>query len=358
MTRTLAILTGLLVSAGALRAEVITGKADSLQGVLLSPVQLTPHRLARLRDQQIDTVVLALEEEDGQSAKAAARAVIAAGLGLAYWIEIGRSESLAEAHPEWMGSIQSHPEWRRFHPDFPEAGQGEVVKTWPWVPVLYEETFPVHLNRVRDLLDGLPPAASIFLNDLQGPPTACGCGHSLCRWTTDYGRIRTATRLPDDAAAKFLDAVGEIAPQSEIIPVWATECEEGDHHTHCGGVGCFKGKCWYEFTKQLTHVAKRSERIGLLTLFREFDRDLERYGPVGEAGWVARALELMKEMPPKRGGEGLPANRFIAVLQGWEVSAEEIEAQKRQAKAAGAAGWILAEVEIEQSWEPRIHRLR
>ena len=55
----------------------------------------------------------------------------------------------------------------------------EVVKTYPWVPVLSREGFDAQLARVRKLLDGLPRPAGVFLNDLQAAPSACGCGHSF-----------------------------------------------------------------------------------------------------------------------------------------------------------------------------------
>jgi hypothetical protein len=326
-----------------------------LRAVLLAPAQATPERLSGLKTEGKNAVVLFLEETNGATARVAADRVGSAGLNLYYWIEVGRNPVLAAAHPEWMASIQSHPEWRRFHPDFPPTKKGEMVKAYPWVPALYKETFPVQLDRVRRLMAELPPARGLFLNDLQGPPSACGCGHPLCRWTTDYGPLHSATRLPADAAARFVREVKRLAPSTRIIPVWATECEEEDRDNLCGGVGCYAGTCWREWTAQVTPLARESGSMAVLALFREFQRDLPRYGSTG--GWVQKALRSFVDMPKRYQVEGVPPQRLLAVLQGWNATPHEIEAQISQAEQAGAAGWIVAQRKIEQSWEPRIFEL-
>src|SRR5262249_35002319 len=204
-----------------------------------------------------------------------------------YWIEIGRNPALADAHPEWMASIQTHEEYRRFFPELPKLKTNQVVKNYPWVPVLYQETFPVHLDRVKHLLEGKPQPAGVFLNDLQGAPWACGGGNNLCRWTTDYGPLKPATRLPNDAAGQFVAEVQALEPNAKIIPVWTSECEEADAKTLCAGVNCFKGTCWREFTAQLQAVAETSETIGALLPYKAFQRDLAEYGP--EAGWISQS---------------------------------------------------------------------
>lgn len=50
----------------------------------------------------------------------------------------------------------------------------------------------------------------------------------------------------------------------------------------------------------------------------------------------------------------IAASRLLAVLQGWDVSPEELAAQQKQAETAGAAGWVVAFAKIDQSWSPRI----
>ena len=49
------------------------------------------------------------------------------------------------------------------------------------------------------------PLGRRFLNDLQAAPSACGCGNTFCRWTPDYGPIRTATELPPEPDGGAVD---------------------------------------------------------------------------------------------------------------------------------------------------------
>src|SRR5437899_5248056 len=337
----------------ALTATMTCPAAESkLRAALLAATQVSSARIQTLKEEHCNAVALLLDETDTEKQAAAASQIRSNGLDLYYWIEIGRNPALADAHPEWMASIQTHPEWRRFFTNFPALKTNEVVKNYPWVPVLYQETFPVHLERVRRLLEGKPNPSGIFLNDLQGAPSACGCGHHLCRWTTDYGPIKTATRLPNDAAAKFVAEVRNLAPQATVIPVWTTECEEQDAETFCAGVGCFKGACWREFTAQLTPVAEASETLAALMPYKAFQRDSTNYGAT--AGWLAQGLNLFATMPLRYEAKPVAAGRIIAVLEGWDATAEEIRSQIEQVQKAGAAGWLVAFVQLEQSWEARV----
>ncbi len=332
-----------------------------LRAVMHADVQVQESALRAAKMSGANAIVLQLDgRSDGERQRevSAARRILQCGLDLYYWIEIARCPPLADAHPEWMASLQGHSEWRRLYKEVPQPKRNvEVVKNYPWVPVLYEEAFAAHRQRVRQLLRGKPTAKGIFLNDLQGAPSACGCGNAFCRWTGDYGAIKTATPLPANAAARFVAAVGQLAPESEIIPVWVTECEEHDGAPDgmCAGVGCFQGICWKAYTRQLTPLAEQSRQIGVLLPFRALHRDLPRYG--GTAGWIRHAVRTFQTMPPRHGGNSIVANRLICVLQGWNVTAAEIEAQKKHAQESGTAGYIISKVEIDQSWDPRIHRI-
>ncbi len=225
--------------------------ADGLRGVMLADQQITASELNALKSAaDVNAVVLELNgvtNEERQNELAAAQRIIQSGLALYYWIEIAHCPELADAHPEWMASLQGHAEWRRLFKDVPVPKPNiEVIKNYPWVPIMYQAAFDAHVIRVKRLLEGKPTAIGILVNDIQGSPSACGCGNPLCPWTADYGPIKTATVLKADAALEFVLAVSRVAPHSEVIPVWVTEYEEhdGDKDGLCAGVGCFKGICW------------------------------------------------------------------------------------------------------------------
>ena len=333
-----------------------------LRGALLTTETATPARLSELRDQGYTAAVLMLDADSLAARKSdldAAKRVALAGLDLWYWIEIARCPRFADEHPRWMASLQGHQEWRRLFKDFPVAKSDEVVKNYPWVPILYRESFDAHLARVKELLAARPVAKGLLLNDLQGPPSACGCGNPVCRWTADYGPIKTAESQWDDAAARFTAAVEKLAGNGvQVAPVWTTECEEHDvaKDALCAGVGCYKGICWKASCRQLRPLAEQSATLGVLLLYKEFGQDTKHYAE--SAGWVSHALRSFQSMPPKNNGKAVEPQRLLAILQGWDVSAEELAAQRKQVESVGAAGWVVAFAKIEQSWKPQIHPVR
>ena len=64
-------------------------------------------------------------------------------------------------------------------------------------------------------------------------------------------------------------------------------------------------------------------------------------------------IRSFETLPPRNGGVAILASRLIAVLQGWDVSEEEIEMQLRSAERAGTGGSVLSYVKIDQSWQPK-----
>lgn len=269
-----------------------------------------------------------------------------------YFFEIARNPSMAKSHPEWMASIQGHHEWMRLFENAKKPEKGEVVKVYPWVPVFNREPFEAHVTRVKELLAKLPPPDRIWLNDIQGAPSACGCGHPLCRWTADYGPKQTATKIGDTAPAEFVRRVKKLVPDSEIIPIMTSECEAEDKHTVCGGVGCFEGICWKAFTRQLDQVSRESERIGVACFYKAFERDLPRYKD--KSGWIRYAIESFDKMPRARKGVGVQSKRLFAVLQGWDVSDEELQQQILIAERTSPAGHMIVKTKFDQSWTPKI----
>ncbi len=321
-----------------------------LTGFIVNADQVTESNIAQWRQSHV-TVVLNLTTVDNREVeRRAAASIQTAGLELDYFIEVGRCPELAIGHPEWMASLQGHPEWQQRFPEVPVPTNRQVIKNFPWVPILYQESFAAHLDRIKNLLADKPAPQRVWLNDLQGAPSACGCGHPLCRWTADYGPIKTATPLGQQAAADFVKQVRAITGTAEVIPIFVGECEAGDKDTVCCGVSCFEGKCWKDFTKQLDFLSHEAEQIGVACFYQLFERDLERYGK--PAGWVSYTLNSFSEMPRLREGQGVATDRLIAVLQGWNVTEAQIESQVRQAKHSHAAGWLIALAPIDQSWEP------
>ena len=350
-----AIAISLLLSGHPPRAE---DKAARLCGALLTAEMASPIRLKQLRDQGYNAVVLSLDGDTAEARQAdrvAAQRIAEAGFDLWYWIEIARNRQLADDHPQWMASLQGHQEWRRFFKDFPQPKPGEVVKNYPWVPILYRETFDAQLARVKELLAARPASKGVLLNDLQGSPSACGCGNPVCRWTADYGPIKTATPLGDDTAARFVAVVKKACGSSvQVIPIWTTECEahDVDNDALCAGVGCFKGICWKAYCRQLQPLAEQSPTIGALLLYKEFRQDTKNYPQ--RAGWIGHALRGFQTMPPQHNSKAIAASRLLPVLQGWDVSSAEIAAQQKQAETVGAAGWVVAFTKLDQSWSPRM----
>jgi len=325
--------------------------SNSFQGIVVAADSVTPDALDRWKKAELN-VTLNLSAGTDETNLLAANQIQTAGMEVGYFIEVGRCPELADAHPEWMASLQGHPEWRRLFPEFPVAGKNQVVKNYPWVPVFYREAFDAHCERIRKLLDGKPAAKRIWLNDIQGGPSACGCGHPLCRWIGDYGPVKTGTSLGDTAPAEFVQAIRKLSPGAEVIPVLTTECELEDREHECAGVNCFAGICWKAFSKQLAAIDADSSRIGIACFYREFDRDLPRYG--GEGGWIKTAIQSLEVMPPKREGRAVRAEKLIAVLQGWNVDEDQIQSQISMARESGSAGWLLVTTPVSQAWEPRL----
>ncbi|MEO8494270.1 MAG: hypothetical protein ABI614_04315 [Planctomycetota bacterium] len=330
--------------------------AEPFRGALLAAEQVTIDRLLSLKSSGVLSVALQLRDgaDSRPMEQQACERIRQSDLKLYYWIEVARCPELADAHPTWMASLQGHSEWRRLFTNPPTPSADEVVKTYPWVSILNKEPFQGQLQRVRALLEDRPQSQGVFLNDIQGAPSACGCGNHLCRWTADYGKIRTTTPLNNDAPAEFVAAIQQFVPQSEVIPVWTTECEEHDGVKDglCAGVGCFKGICWKAYTQQLMPVAAQCQTLGVLLPYQAFQRDLPMYGD--EAGWITHAVKSFQTMPAVQSGKPIAAARLIAVLQGWDVTAEQVALQIVAANNAGVAGYLVAYASIEQDWQPKI----
>ncbi|HEV3256292.1 MAG TPA: hypothetical protein VG013_05375 [Gemmataceae bacterium] len=336
------------------------------EAVLAAADGVDAEKVAGWKKEGFRAVVIVLDDRhEARALQKAADAVAANSLELYYWIEVGRNPTLARRHPEWMASLGMHDDWRKRFPKVRPLEKGEVAKVWPWVPISYRETFDAQTTRIKRLLARVPAGyRGLLLNDLQGGPAACGCGNLQCRWAVDYGVPSTATKLAGpDVAARFVAEVGKSVKGKEVIPVWTTECEQEDLPRgqppkqgwgtgYCGNVPCFDF-CRKKFAEQWTalHAGRRGP-TGLLLLHREFQRDRKEYG--GAAAWITHALAYFG----KQGTRPLPRRRLWLVVQGYDVSAEDEAAARRVAAKTGAGGVLVARTRIDQSYEPRIVKVK
>ena len=311
-----------------------------MQGVLLEPDQATSRNLAKYIRDGCNAAILLLDDrnsvEDNQ--KAAAR-IKASGLELHYWIDVGRNQLLADAQPELMASLPANGGWRRHFPKFSSASS--EAKNYPWVPLGRKEAYDLHFERVDVMLEDLPFARGIFLNHLQGAPSACGCGNTACRsFAHPEG---SSAGLEPDAAARFVVAVSKLMAGAEVIPVWTTECAGND--PACGGENC--EHCWKDYAQQLGFLTDRVKRLGVLLPLHD------KEGAADRSAWQETALKSYSTTLPARDGKAVEPGSLIAVVQGWDASEKLVEEQKQRARVAGAAGYIVARAKLDQRWGPK-----
>jgi hypothetical protein len=334
----------------------------SLRGALLADgdfpeTERTAARLSELRARGHNALVLAVTDATPaariEELKAAARA---AGLAVYLWINAGRNPELAAAHPEWVGGMGAHEDWRRRFPEAPRPAAGERIGVHPWVPIRYravlEDRKHAIAERARQHAAGL---AGVFLHGLQAPPSACGCGNDQCRWTVDYLIDGGPEKAAGEPSATLVAHLQERLPELQWIPVWVTECERADQEAggtgYCASVQCFSGLCWQESTRELEALSAATRGpLALLAASRAFGRDLPVYEAAG--GWPAAAIRSLAEIPPAHGRSPVPPGRIIAVVEpsrGDEDAARSLSS----ALAAGAAGAVVAFTTLDESWEPR-----
>ncbi|MFW6125456.1 MAG: hypothetical protein ACOC46_04840 [Pirellulales bacterium] len=330
---------------------------------LVAPDEVTPSLVGRLKERGAGALVVVLDAQWPRDRYGAVQTLAdAAELPLYGWIEVGRNPVLAEQHPELLASIGAHADWRRRFPAFPAVPADSVVKAFPWVPIWYRRAYSLHLERVRRLVRvGPPRLAGVLLNDLQGAPSACGCGNDQCRWTVDYRVPSTAQRFAEaDTPARFVAEVRRLVPGRPVIPVWTAECEEVDQAEHgqstgyCATVGCYRGACWRRYAEQLRPLAHATEDpIGVAAFSKSFGRDRAPYDRPG--GWIGPLVDSFVRLPVVD-EPGVPAGRLVVVLEGWNGDRQRIAAELQQCAAAGVMGTVVAITPVDQGWTPRIVR--
>lgn len=333
-------------------------------GTKLAVGAATADRLRGLAARQ-EAVVLDLAA-DGAALTAAIAAARAAGVKVWGWIETARDPAAAAAHPEWMHAPQHH-EWLQAFPDFKAQGGAHPAVVSDWICVNNRAAFDYALARVVSLVQSAPPLDGLLLNDIQGPPAGCGCGNILCRsWDNSPGEKVAPTPYvtPDvyfsqvfwRACADALAASPErnLSP-AQVVPILCGECELGiqmgpafspdDALGSCNGIRCgdvCASTYWPGMVRAFARERNGPDRIGLLTPYKLFGRDASLYGET--AGWVAASLAHYRSIDPSA--------RLTAVIQGWDVDAGEIEAQRIRAAEGGAGGLLVMEEPLDQSYRP------
>ncbi len=290
------------------------------------------------------------------------------GVELWGWIEVARDVVAAKNHPDWMHAPQHH-EWLEAFPEWRPNGGKHPALVYPWVCVNNRATFEYELERVARLVSEAPPLNGLFLNDIQGAPAGCGCGNILCRsWDNSPGDKIALTPYsnPDvffsmafwKACQTALAQLPEKAiSEQNLIPILCGECELGvligevfspdDSLGGCRGIPC-AGVCahsyWPGMVKAFSKQEGGPERVGLLTPYKLFGRDGPLFGET--ASWVAGLTQHYLSFDSKA--------QLIAVVQGWDVSENELQDQLEMAKKGGAIGTLILEEALDQSWEPAL----
>jgi hypothetical protein len=336
-------------------------------GIIALPESVTQQAAARWAASGADRLALVLDSSQPRSAyPSAVAAAAAAGLDLYYWVEVARCPELAQAHPRWMASLGLHTDWKDRFPDAALPAEGEVAKAWPWVPIGYAEAYSAQLDRVANLLSrAVGDYRGVLLSGLQGGPASCGCGNLQCRWALDYGVPATATKLEENAAAKFLTELAARLPNRLLVPVWVTECEESDLPAAsgpasrgtglCGSVPCARGACPRAFAAQWQALAEaHAGPIALLALCRQFARTGSFYE--SDTAWTTGPLTYLEQVLPSHGCQPVPRRRLWLVVEADE--GEDVAALRNTRCHTGAGAVWIALTQLDQSYEPRLVRVQ
>jgi hypothetical protein len=296
-------------------------------------------------------VPITREEEREEVARAIA-AARAEGLAPYLWIGVARDEEAARAHPEWLSEPQ-HREWLELFPEEDWTGRSPVV--FPWICVNDRAVFAYAAGRVTRLVRAVDsPVDGLFLSDIQGGPAGCGCGNDLCRsWDNSPGEKIAPSPYESPEiffSLVFLAEMRRRLAGVTIIPVICEECEAGIEMDgiagpdeilgECHGVPC--RPCSVDYYPRFIDALSGEASVGLLSLYKLWRRNVPLWGD--EAGWVGAILRRYLGRDPRQ--------RLLSVLQGWDVSSAELEAQIRQSRAGGSAGHIVIASPIDQSFRP------
>ena len=98
--------------------------------------------------------------------------------------------------------------------------------------------------------------------------------------------------------------------------------------------------------------ADRRDPTGLLLLHKEFGRDRKEYD--GPANWMKSVVTHIEKL----GDKPFPRQRLWLVVQGYGTSDDEEATVRREAAKIGAGVVLVARTTIDQSYEPRIVKVK
>jgi hypothetical protein len=267
------------------------------------------------------------------------------------WIDVGRSEKLAAEHPEWIAGMGSHEDWRRRLPDAPRPGPGERIGVYPWVSIWYRDVLEARREAIVRLLRGRTRGiAGVFLDHVQGAPSACGCGNDQCRWTVDYRMAGGPEKVDSAPSALLIARLRQDLPEVQWIPVLVTECEERDQPGaastgYCGEVGCFSGLCWKESTREIEALLRVTDGpIAVLADEAVFGRS---------EPWMETILRSLEEIPAAHGRPPLPRERVIlASARPVRVEDQAPVAVRLQTLGSRPRLFLSGDLKAREAWRP------
>jgi len=272
------------------------------------------------------------------------------GLEPGFWIEIGRDQEAAITHTEWL-HVPQHTDWLAQFPDW----SGGRAAVFPWLPLNNRAVFDYQVAKVVSIASKLDSGDSIYLSNVQNPPAGCGCGNLQCRsWDNSQGEKIAPSPYEHKEiffTSQFMETLKAKIPAMRITPIICPECEQSvlmgtvenpDAKTgYCNSINC-SDPCGGFYYPGLVRALNGIERVGLLCTYKAMRRDLPIYGE--PAAWVSANIG--------RYSEHGAVTKLLPVLQGWDVSEDEIKAQLSFVEKAKVRGYIISLMPLENSFWP------
>ncbi len=166
----------------------------------------------------------------------AVRAATAAKLRSDGWYSVARDPQAAEEHPEWMHA----PECNAWLGGKARPDHHTLVA--PYISINNREAFEYARARLLDRVIENDWCVRLWLSDIQGAPSGCGCGNPSCRsWDNSPGP-KIVEESPYDLPDRFFS---EEFFESAMMAIWDLDrpvqvspvlCPQGGSGVVTGGV--------------------------------------------------------------------------------------------------------------------------